>query len=90
MDVNKDGILDIVLGGNEYEFKPQFSRLDTNYGSVLLGNKNGSYSWTPYYKSGFFMKGEVKHLKAIKGKNNSVSIIAVINDNTPKIFKSNE
>jgi hypothetical protein len=28
MDINKDGILDIVLGGNEYEFKPQFSRLD--------------------------------------------------------------
>jgi hypothetical protein len=23
MDINKDGILDIVLGGNEYEFKPQ-------------------------------------------------------------------
>jgi hypothetical protein len=42
MDVNKDGILDIVLGGNEYEFKPQFSRLDTNFGSVLLGNKNGT------------------------------------------------
>jgi hypothetical protein len=39
MDINKDGILDIVLGGNEYEFKPQFSRLDTNYGSVLLGIK---------------------------------------------------
>jgi hypothetical protein len=46
MDINKDGILDIVLGGNEYEFKPQFSRLDTNYGSVLIGNKNGTYSWT--------------------------------------------
>jgi hypothetical protein len=24
MDINKDGILDIVLGGNEYEFKPSF------------------------------------------------------------------
>jgi hypothetical protein len=68
MDINKDGILDIVLGGNEYEFKPQFSRLDTNYGSVLLGNKNGTYSWTPYSKSGFFIKGEVKHLQLIKDK----------------------
>ncbi|WP_339918949.1 VCBS repeat-containing protein [uncultured Flavobacterium sp.] len=90
LDINKDGILDLVLGGNQYEFKPQFSRLDSNYGSVLLGSKNGSYTWVPYAQSGFFMKGEVKHLKAIKGKNNSVSIIAVINDNAPKIFKSNE
>ena len=90
MDVNKDGVLDIILGGNQYEFKPQFSRLDANYGSLLLGSKNGTYSWVPYNKSGFFMKGEVKHLKSIKNANNSVSVIAVINDNSPKIFKGNE
>jgi hypothetical protein len=89
-DVNKDGILDIILGGNQYEFKPQFGRLDSNYGSVLLGNKNGSYSWTPYNKSGFHIKGEVKHIQKIKNKNNITSVIAVINDNTPKIFKINE
>lgn len=89
-DVNKDGILDLILGGNQYEFKPQFSRLDANYGSVLLGSKNGTFSWLPYKKSGFFIKGEVKHVKTIKNKNNTISIIAVVNDNTPKIFKSNE
>jgi enediyne biosynthesis protein E4 len=89
-DVNKDGILDIILGGNQYEFKPQFSRLDANYGSVLLGSKKGKYTWTPYNGSGFFLKGEVKHLKTIKNKNNSLSIIAVINDNKPKIFKRND
>ncbi len=89
-DINKDGILDIILGGNDYNFKPQFGRLDSNYGSVLLGNKNGTYTWTPYNKSGFFVKGEVKHIQKIKNKNNTISILAVINDNTPKIFKLNE
>jgi hypothetical protein len=90
LDINKDGILDLVLGGNQYEFKPQFSRLDANYGSVLLGNKNGTYTWVPYAQSGFYVKGEVKHLKTIKNKLNAISIIAVINDNVPKIFNSNE
>ena len=90
IDVNKDGILDIILGGNQYGFKPQFGRLDSNYGSVLLGSKNGSYSWTPYSKSGFHIKGEVKHIQKIKNKNNTISIVAVINDNTPKIFKLND
>jgi hypothetical protein len=90
LDVNKDGILDLILGGNQYEFKPQFSRLDANYGSVLLGSRNGTFSWLPYNKSGFFIKGEVKHVKTIKNKNNTISVIAVVNDNTPKIFKSNE
>jgi hypothetical protein len=90
IDINKDGILDLILGGNQYEFKPQFSRLDANYGSVLLGNKNGTYTWVPYAQSGFYVKGEVKHLKTIKNKLNAISIIAVINDNVPKIFNSNE
>ncbi|PZX93528.1 CRTAC1 family protein [Flavobacterium aquariorum] len=89
-DVNKDGIFDLVLGGNQYEFKPQFGRMDANCGSVLLGNKSGSYSWLPYNQSGFFLKGEVKHIQTLKNKNKGVSILTVTNDNAPKIFKSNE
>ena len=90
MDVNKDGILDIILGGNQYEFKPQFGRLDSNFGSVLLGTKNGTYTWTSYAKSGFYITGEVKHIQKIKNKKNTASIIAVINDATPKLFKIND
>lgn len=90
MDVNHDGILDLVLGGNQFEFKPQFSRLDANYGSVLLGNNKGDFSWLPYSQSGFFVKGEIKNIKTIKSKNNKISLIAIINDNAPKIFKHND
>jgi enediyne biosynthesis protein E4 len=90
IDINKDGILDIILGGNQYDFKPQFSQLDANYGSVLLGNKNGQYNWMPNNESGFFIKGEVKHLKIVKNKNNNISLMAVINDNKPKIFTLND
>jgi enediyne biosynthesis protein E4 len=90
MDVNNDGILDIILGGNQYEFKPQFARLDANYGSVLLGSKLGEFTWLPNKKSGFTMFGEVKNIKTIKNKNKKVSVIAVINDNKPKIFNRND
>jgi len=33
-----DGYLDLIMGGNNFEFKPQYSRLDANFGSILLGN----------------------------------------------------
>lgn len=89
-DANKDGIPDLVLGGNQYEFKPQFGRMDANCGSVLLGSKSGSYSWLPYNQSGFFLKGEIKHIQTLKNKNKGVLILTVTNDNAPKIFKSNE
>jgi hypothetical protein len=90
LDINKDGFLDIILGGNQYEFKPQFARLDANYGSVLLGNKNGTFTWTTYDKSGFMIKGEAKHITTIKNKNNGVAIIAAMNNDTPKLFRRNE
>nr|WP_317129291.1 FG-GAP-like repeat-containing protein [Flavobacterium restrictum] len=90
LDINKDGFLDIILGGNQYEFKPQFARLDANYGSVLLGNKNGTFTWTAYDKSGFMIKGEAKHIATIKNKNNGVAIIAAMNNDTPKLFRRNE
>ncbi len=90
MDVNKDGILDIILGGNQYEFKPQFGRLDANHGSVLLGNKKGNFSWLPYANSGFFLTGEVQKIKTIKNINNTIAILAVLNNNTPKLYTRNE
>jgi hypothetical protein len=90
MDVNKDGILDIILGGNQYEFKPQFGRLDANHGSVLLGNKKGNYTWLPYANSGFFVTGEIQKLRMIKNKNNTLAIITVLNNAAPKLFTSNE
>jgi hypothetical protein len=90
LDVNKDGILDIILGGNQYEFKPQFGRLDASHGSVLLGNKKGEYSWLPYANSGFFITGEIQKMRVIKSKNNTTAILAVLNNNTPKLFTSNE
>ncbi|RTY76650.1 VCBS repeat-containing protein [Flavobacterium sp. LS1R10] len=90
VDVNKDGILDIILGGNQYEFKPQFGRLDANHGSVLLGSKKGDFTWLPYANSGFFLTGEVQKIKIVKNKNNTIAILAVLNNNTPKLFISNE
>ena len=90
MDVNKDGILDIILGGNQYEFKPQFGRLDANHGSILLGDKKGNFTWLPYANSGFFLTGEVQKIKTIKNKNNTITILIVLNNNTPKLFTGNE
>ena len=89
-DVNNDGNLDIVLGGNNFEFKPQYSRLDANYGSVLLNDGKSNFEWQDYNKSGFYIREEIKHIKKIKDKNGQTYIITAINDAKPKIFKLNE
>ncbi|CAA9537571.1 MAG: hypothetical protein AVDCRST_MAG96-4039, partial [uncultured Segetibacter sp.] len=35
-DINNDGKPDLILGGNEFGFLPQFSRLDASYGHILI------------------------------------------------------
>lgn len=87
IDVNNDGYLDLVMGGNNYEFKPQYSRLDASYGHVLINDGKSNFEWLNYDNSGFFIKGEVKHLLPFKDNKGNSFIIAAINNEKPKIFK---
>ncbi|MGI9532321.1 VCBS repeat-containing protein [Lutimonas sp.] len=86
VDINKDGHLDLILGGNNFEFKPQYSRIDANYGSVLLGNGKMEFEWQTYASSGFYIRNEIKHIKQFKDKNNNSFIITAINDEKPRIY----
>jgi len=88
VDINNDSNLDLLLGGNNFDFKPQYSRLDANYGSFLLGNGKGEFTWVDYGKSGFFVNGEVKNISSLKRKNDTLLIVGV-NDSKPKLFKIN-
>ena len=89
-DVNGDGHLDLIMGGNNFEYKPQFSRLDASYGNVLLNDGNLGFTWQDYKQSGFFVKDEIKHLRSFTDKSGKRFLIAAINDNKPKIFALDE
>ena len=89
-DVNNDGNLDLIMAGNNFEFKPQFSRLDAGYGNVLLGDGKLGFDWQNYDESGFLIRDEVKHLKEFKDKNGKRYLVAAINDEKPKIFALDE
>ncbi|WP_127018685.1 FG-GAP-like repeat-containing protein [Flagellimonas beolgyonensis] len=89
-DVNNDGNLDLIMAGNNFDFKPQFSRLDAGQGNLLLGDGKLGFEWQDYETSGFKVREEVKYLKMIKDKNGNIFMIAAINNNMPKLFAINE
>ncbi len=89
-DLNNDGLDDIIMGGNNFEFKPQYSRQDSNYGSILINKGNMEFILMDYIESGFFINKEVKHLEIIKDKYGRRVIIAALNDGKPMLFKVNE
>ena len=82
--------MDLIMGGNNYEFKPQYSRLDANYGTVLLNDGTAQFGWADYDMSGYFVKDEVKHMAQIKDKNGTLFLVTAINNQKPKIHKLGE
>jgi enediyne biosynthesis protein E4 len=87
-DVNEDGYMDVVTGGNNFDFKPQFSRQDANFGSVLLGDGKGGFRHADYSNTGFFVRGQIRKLVSLYG-NDSRFLVAVVNSGEPKVFKHN-
>ena len=89
-DVDNDGNLDLIMGGNNFEFKPQYSRLDANYGNILLGDGKLGFEWQDYNTSGLLVREEIKHLRQFKDEKGKTYLVAAINDGKPKIFAINE
>ncbi len=79
-DVNADGKTDILTGGNLFTFPPQFGRLDASYGSVLLNNGNGSFSFVEQKKSGLNIRGQVKDIKEINAAGKKQFLFTQNND----------
>ena len=86
LDVNADGNLDLVMAGNNFEFKPQFSRLDAGYGNVLLGDGNLGFEWQPYTQSGFTVREEVKYIRELKDANGKTYVLVAANESQPRLF----
>jgi enediyne biosynthesis protein E4 len=80
IDINGDGIKDLVLGGNFYGLKPEVGRYDANYGTTFLGNKNHGFDYAPPANTGLFVKGEVRDIAPINTKKGKAIIVARNND----------
>jgi hypothetical protein len=65
IDINHDGYVDLILGGNQSGFPPQFGRLDASYGQVLLNDRKSGFTIIDANRSGLAIKGEVRDIKNI-------------------------
>jgi hypothetical protein len=79
-DYDKDGNLDILLGGNLYGVKPEVGRYDANYGLLLKGNGDNTFEEVLSKESGFQALGQVRDLERIKVGDKSLLLVAKNND----------
>ena len=79
-DFNNDGNADILLGGNLYNVKPELGRYDASYGSFLIGDGKGGFSYMPAKSSGFHLDNEVRNILEVKTTKDKILVVARSND----------
>jgi enediyne biosynthesis protein E4 len=89
VDVNQDGFIDLVLGGNLFNFQPQLEQLDANTGDVLINNGKGNFLWTDASQTGLNLKGQLRDIAEIHSKN-KIFLVFLQNDETPLLYQLND
>ena len=83
LDLNDDGKQDLILGGNLAQVKPEVGKLDASYGDVLLGNGDGTFTFSPNRHHGLKLDGDVRAFSLLGEK----QILVVKNSAAAEIWK---
>jgi len=81
LDVDKDGIMDMLLGGNQYLVKPQFGRQDASLGWLVYGRrtKEGEYGFGAIESLG--IEGQIRDFSVLPYKDKFILVTAINNNN---------
>jgi hypothetical protein len=85
-DFDKDGNVDIIMGGNFYQSKPEVGIYDASYGVFMKGNGKGDFKTVRQDRSGFFSIGAIRDLVVLKTANRKLILIAK-NDNRIELLQ---
>ena len=79
-DFDKDGNIDILMGGNFYQSKPEVGIYDASYGVLLKGDGKGNFTALTPQQSGVSIKGAVRDMLPIQIGKKKAILVALNND----------
>lgn len=88
-DLNKDGTIDLLVAGNEYQTDVMTGRYDASYGLFLSGQQRKKFKAMASVVSGLATKGDIKCLQIIRGSNNHKLILFAVNNGKLSVFRGN-
>jgi enediyne biosynthesis protein E4 len=84
-DYDGDGKQDLLLCGNSNRARLRFGKSDANYGVLLKGNGDGTFTYVPQRESGFRLSGDVRSVVEV----NNILLFG-INQNSIKAYKKSQ
>lgn len=85
-DFDQDGHLDAFMAGNNYGVEVETTRSDASFGTVLLGNGEGSFEIITPSDIGVVVDGVVRHISKIKTKDDTTNMLGIAKNNMPLQF----
>ncbi len=79
-DFDGDGHVDIVMGGNFYESKPEVGIYDASYGTFMRGDGKGGFKAMSAQQSGINIRGAVRDMVTIKNGKKKRLLVAMNNE----------
>ncbi|GGI56380.1 VCBS repeat-containing protein [Winogradskyella haliclonae] len=64
-DLNKDGNVDVITGGNFYGTDAEYGRYDASIGTTLINKGNSNFEAISATESGLEISGNVQHIKEV-------------------------
>ena len=86
IDVNDDDHIDIVSGGNQFEFIPQLETLDASSGDILINDGRGNFKWMEPAKSGLNLRGELRDIAELRSRKKTF-LLFLQNDEYPLLYE---
>lgn len=65
IDYNKDGNMDVILGGNQSSIRIRIGVIDANFGTLLEGDGKGGFRYIPQTESGLRITGDAKSMQVV-------------------------
>lgn len=80
LDVDGDGLKDLLLGGNQTFTRIRIGKMDGNYGMLFRNLGNCNFSYIPQYKSGLSVVGDVRDIIVIDKQGTPILLFGRNND----------
>jgi hypothetical protein len=85
-DLNGDGNLDILIGGNYYNREIETTRSDAGIGQILLGNGKNEFVAMPSAETGLALYKDVRAIEILNKNSNHPTIIVANNNDSLQVY----
>jgi hypothetical protein len=85
VDVNHDGLPDLIIGGNREYNRVRLGKDDANRGQLFLNQGKGRFAYTPMARSGLSWSGDVRDLATVRA-NGGISLLVGARGQSVSVF----